>query len=217
MLTLIVIVLLSYLVGSIPTSIIVGKILRGIDIREYGSGNAGATNTFRVLGWKAGVFVIAVDIGKGVFATLVISKLNLTGVPLLASTLLQITAGVSAVCGHIWTVFAGFRGGKGVSTAAGMIIALYPIAFLICIAIFTIVLFTTRYVSVSSMIAAVSLPIVFVVLQQIGHQPVSSPLLVLSLIMAGLIIFTHRANIRRLLNGTENRIRRLRLGRRSDK
>ncbi len=217
MLTLIVIVLLSYLVGSIPTSIIVGKILRGIDIREYGSGNAGATNTFRVLGWKAGVFVIAVDIGKGVFATLVISKLNLTGVPLLASTLLQIIAGVSAVCGHIWTVFAGFRGGKGVSTAAGMIIALYPIAFLICIAIFTIVLFTTRYVSVSSMIAAVSLPIVFVVLQQIGHQPVSSPLLVLSLIMAGLIIFTHRANIRRLLNGTENRIRRLRLGRRSDK
>ncbi|HDI51207.1 MAG TPA: glycerol-3-phosphate 1-O-acyltransferase, partial [Bacteroidetes bacterium] len=161
MLTLIVIVLLSYLVGSIPTSIIVGKILRGIDIREYGSGNAGATNTFRVLGWKAGVFVIAVDIGKGVFATLVISKLNLTGVPLLASTLLQIIAGVSAVCGHIWTVFAGFRGGKGVSTAAGMIIALYPIAFLICIAIFTIVLFTTRYVSVSSMIAAVSLPIVF--------------------------------------------------------
>ena len=217
MLTLIVIVLLSYLVGSIPTSIIVGKILRGIDIREYGSGNAGATNTFRVLGWKAGVFVIAVDIGKGVFATLVISKLNLTGVPLLASTLLQIIAGVSAVCGHIWTVFAGFRGGKGVSTAAGMIIALYPIAFLICIAIFTIVLFTTRYVSVSSMIAAVSLPIVFVVLQQIGHRPVSSPLLVLSLIMAGLIIFTHRANIRRLLNGTENRIRRLRLGRRSDK
>ncbi|MCD6167495.1 glycerol-3-phosphate 1-O-acyltransferase PlsY [bacterium] len=217
MLTLIVIVLLSYLVGSIPTSIIVGKILRGIDIREYGSGNAGATNTFRVLGWKAGVFVIAVDIGKGVFATLVISKLNLTGVPLLASTLLQIIAGVSAVCGHIWTVFAGFRGGKGVSTAAGMIIALYPIAFLICIAIFTIVLFTTRYVSVSSMIAAVSLPIVFVVLQQIGHQPVSSPLLVLSLIMAGLIIFTHRANIRRLLNGTENRIRRLRLGQRSDK
>ena len=217
MLTLIVIVLLSYLVGSIPTSIIVGKILRGIDIREYGSGNAGATNTFRVLGWKAGVFVIAVDIGKGIFATLVISKLNLTGVPLLASTLLQIIAGVSAVCGHIWTVFAGFRGGKGVSTAAGMIIALYPIAFLICIAIFTIVLFTTRYVSVSSMIAAVSLPIVFVVLQQIGHQPVSSPLLVLSLIMAGLIIFTHRANIRRLLNGTENRIQRLRLGRRSDK
>ena len=217
MLTLIVIVLLSYLVGSIPTSIIVGKILRGIDIREYGSGNAGATNTFRVLGWKAGVFVIAVDIGKGVFATLVISKLNLTGVPLLASTLLQIIAGVSAVCGHIWTVFAGFRGGKGVSTAAGMIIALYPIAFLICIAIFTIVLFTTRYVSVSSMIAAVSLPIVFVVLQQIGHRPVSSPLLVLSLIMAGLIIFTHRANIRRLLNGTENRIRRLRLGRRSNK
>jgi len=217
MLTLIVIVLLSYLVGSIPTSIIVGKILRGIDIREYGSGNAGATNTFRVLGWKAGVFVIAVDIGKGVFATLVISKLNLTGVPLLASTLLQIIAGVSAVCGHIWTVFAGFRGGKGVSTAAGMIIALYPIAFLICIAIFTIVLFTTRYVSVSSMIAAVSLPIVFVVLQQIGHQPVSSPLLVLSLIIAGLIIFTHRANIRRLLNGTENRIQRLRLGRRSDK
>ncbi|RKY85404.1 acyl-phosphate glycerol 3-phosphate acyltransferase [candidate division KSB1 bacterium] len=217
MLTLIVIVLLSYLVGSIPTSIIVGKILRGIDIREYGSGNAGATNTFRVLGWKAGVFVIAVDIGKGIFATLVISKLNLTGVPLLASTLLQIIAGVSAVCGHIWTVFAGFRGGKGVSTAAGMIIALYPIAFLICIAIFTIVLFTTRYVSVSSMIAAVSLPIVFVVLQQIGHRPVSSPLLVLSLIMAGLIIFTHRANIRRLLNGTENRIRRLRLGRRSDK
>ncbi|RKY83306.1 acyl-phosphate glycerol 3-phosphate acyltransferase [candidate division KSB1 bacterium] len=217
MLTLIVIVLLSYLVGSIPTSIIVGKILRGIDIREYGSGNAGATNTFRVLGWKAGVFVIAVDIGKGIFATLVISKLNLTGVPLLASTLLQIIAGVSAVCGHIWTVFAGFRGGKGVSTAAGMIIALYPIAFLICIAIFTIVLFTTRYVSVSSMIAAVSLPIVFVVLQQIGHQPVSSPLLVLSLIMAGLIIFTHRANIRRLLNGTENRIRRLRLGRRSNK
>jgi glycerol-3-phosphate acyltransferase PlsY len=196
----------SYLVGSIPTSIIVGKILRGrdFDIRKEGSGNAGGTNVFRVLGWKPGITVMAIDVLKGVLATLLISQWKPFGHIPPNDTVLQILAGLAAVCGHVWTIFAGFRGGKGVGTAGGMIIALYPIAALICFLIFIIVVFFTRYVSLGSIIAAVSLPIL------ISLWPPPPPrdaeaLIAFSLLVSGLIIYTHRSNIRRLLSGTENR------------
>ena len=172
MLSLAVIIILSYVAGSIPTSIIMSKLSRGIDIRDYGSGNAGATNVIRVLGWKIGIVVIIVDVGKGVLATLLISKLRIDPVPI-SHNLVQILAGLSAVLGHIWTIFAGFKGGKGVGTAAGMLFSLYPIAGIICLIVFAVVLLTGRYVSVASMSAAVSLPIVIFILNKFFNYSIS--------------------------------------------
>lgn len=209
MLSLILIIVLSYLAGSIPTSIIMSKLTRGIDIRDHGSGNAGATNVIRVLGWKIGIVVIIVDVGKGVLATLLISKLRIDPMPI-SHNLVQIIAGLSAVLGHIWTIFAGFKGGKGVGTAAGMLFSLYPIAGLICLIIFAIVLLTGRYVSVASMTAAISLPIVIFILNKFCNYSISNELLFFAIFMAFLIVFTHRSNIKRLAKGEENRIKKLR-------
>jgi len=208
MLSVLAILIASYLIGSIPTSIIVSKVFFGFDIRDYGSGNAGGTNAFRVMGWKAGIFVMAVDVLKGVIATYYFSQIRIdpVGIP---QVYLQILAGMAAVFGHIWTIFAGFRGGKGVGTAAGMLIVLYPTAFLICAAVFAVVLLTTRYVSLSSMSAAVTLPVSLAVISAVTGHPLSKPLFVLALIMAALIIYTHRSNIRRLLQGNENRIKKI--------
>jgi glycerol-3-phosphate acyltransferase PlsY len=207
MLTLIAVLLLGYLLGSIPTSIIVGKMLRGwdFDIRNEGSGNAGGTNVFRVLGWKPGLFVMAVDVLKGVAATSWVPIWQPFGSAYVDATVLPILTGLAAVIGHIWTAFAGFRGGKGVGTAGGMIIALYPIAALICLFIFVGVVYATRYVSVGSMTAAVSLPIVLALMQWLFHQEIPDALFQFSLLVSILIIFTHRKNIRRLMEGTENR------------
>ncbi len=204
MLTLLTIIAASYLLGSFPTSIIFGKLFRGIDIRNYGSGNAGGTNAFRVMGWKIGISVMLIDLAKGLIATVLVSQIRIDAISL-APVYLQIIAGFSAVIGHIWTIFAGFHGGKGVGTAAGMLIGLYPIAFIFIFIIFLIVLFTTRYVSVSSMTAAISLPIVLLILDTLG-RPYKPPLMVLSIIIAILIIFTHRSNIKRLMAGNENRV-----------
>jgi glycerol-3-phosphate acyltransferase PlsY len=207
MLSLIVIIFLSYLAGSIPTSIIMSKLTRGIDIRDHGSGNAGATNVIRVLGWKIGIVVIIVDVGKGVLATLLISKLRIDPVPI-SHNLVQIIAGLSAVLGHIWTIFAGFKGGKGVGTAAGMLFSLYPVAGIICLVIFAIVLLGGRYVSLASMTAAISLPIVILILNKFFNYSISNELLYFAIFMAHLIVFTHRSNIKRLIKGEENRIKK---------
>ena len=208
MLSLIVIMLLSYLAGSIPTSIILAKWLCGIDIRDYGSGNAGGTNTIRVLGWKIGVVVIIVDVGKGVLATLLVSQLRIEPLPL-SQDLVRIIAGSSAITGHIWTIFARFRGGKGVGTGAGMLFSLYPAAGFICLVIFAGVLLTVRIVSVSSMTAAVSLPIVILILDGLMKNSISNELFYFSLLAAVLILFTHRSNIKRLLKGEEKRFKRI--------
>jgi len=208
MLSIITIIFLSYLAGSIPTSIIMSKLTRGIDIRDYGSGNAGATNVIRVLGWKIGIIVIIVDVGKGVLATLLISKLRIDPIPT-SDNLVQIIAGLSAILGHIWTIFAGFKGGKGVGTAAGMLFSLYPVAGVICLVVFLVVLFTGRYVSVSSMTAAISLPIVILILNNFFNYSVSNELFYFAILMAALIVFTHRSNIKRLTRGEENRIKKI--------
>ncbi len=208
MLSLIAIIILSYLAGSIPTSIIMSKLTRGIDIRDYGSGNAAATNVIRVLGWKIGIIVIIVDVGKGIFATLLISKLRIDPAPI-SHNLVQIMAGLSAVLGHIWTIFAGFKGGKGVGTAAGMLFSLYPVAGVICLIIFLVVLSTGRYVSVSSMTAAISLPIVILILNKFFKYSISKELFYFAIFMAALIVFTHRSNIKRLIRGEENRIKKI--------
>ncbi|MFQ5629227.1 MAG: glycerol-3-phosphate 1-O-acyltransferase PlsY [bacterium] len=194
----------GYLLGSFPTAIIMGKALQGIDIREHGSGNAGGTNVFRVLGWKPGVAVIVIDMLKGLAATVFAAKIALTDLPF-EPIYLQLIAGCSAIIGHIWTVFAGFQGGKGVGTAAGMIFGLFPIAASICLAIFLIIAFSTRYVSLASITAAVALPIILFSLSRLFAMAPPPPLFVLSILLAVLIVYTHRSNIKRLINGTENR------------
>ena len=208
MFSLVLIILFAYLVGSFPTSIVVGRMTQRIDIREYGSKNAGGTNAFRVLGWKAGLFVAVVDILKGVLATLLIAKIRVDPL-MLDYELVQIIAGTFAVIGHIWTVLAKFKGGKGVATGAGLIIALFPWASLICFIIFAALVLTTRYVSLGSIIATSSLPFVLLTFDRMFGKSVSTSLLTFSILISGLIIFTHRSNIRRLINGTENRFEKL--------
>lgn len=208
MFSLVLIILFAYLVGSFPTSIVVGRMTQRIDIREHGSKNAGGTNAFRVLGWKAGLFVVVVDILKGVLATLLIAKIRVDPL-MLDYELVQIIAGTFAVIGHIWTVLAKFKGGKGVATGAGLIIALFPWASLICFIIFAALVLTTRYVSLGSIIATSSLPFVLLTFDRMFGKSVSTSLLTFSILISGLIIFTHRSNIRRLINGTENRFEKL--------
>ena len=198
-------VLISYLAGSIPTAIIYGKLTRGIDIRQHGSGNAGATNVFRVLGWKAGVLVLLIDMAKGLVATLWIYKIG-TGSFIGDPELLKILAGLSAVFGHIWTVFAGFKGGKGVGTGAGMIIGLVPGAVLVAVVVFVLVVAITRWVSLGSILASLTIPIFLIIKRFVLTLPVSNTLLIFGLLIPALIIFTHRSNIKRLLNGTENKL-----------
>lgn len=220
-----IIIILSYLVGSIPTSIIYSKYVRGIDIRQYGSGNAGGTNVFRVLGWKPGVGVILFDGLKGYFAVAVIARLYydpiLPGSSVLIEefTLVQIIAGASAILGHIWTLFAGFKGGKGIATAAGMMVGIAPIEFAVSLAVFTIVLLSSRFVSLGSICAAIAFPLTLVFRWNIFHAEIRdySTLVYFSIAIAGLLIFTHRSNIKRLLQGTENRLTRIPLLQKSTK
>lgn len=214
MLNLLVIVLLSYLVGSIPTSIIVSKLAKGIDIRNYGSGNAGGTNVFRVLGWKLGITTILLDAVKGAIAVIVVARLYFGAFPFANSTpfddftLIQIIAGVSAVIGHIWTVFAGFKGGKGIATALGFLITIITVDMLFAVAVFVIVVSFSRYISLGSITAAVSVPLILIIRENVfgvdipGYHTILPFCIAISL----LVIYTHRANLSRLLKGNENRI-----------
>jgi acyl phosphate:glycerol-3-phosphate acyltransferase len=203
------ILLLSYLIGSFPTSIVVGKLFFKKDIREYGSGNAGGTNTVRVFGWAAGVPVILIDIAKGAAAVLWISQIRIfdTGsADLFSAAAVAFAAGAAAVCGHIWSVFAVFRGGKGVATAAGMIAALYPIGFGAALIVFAAVVALTGIVSAASIAAAVLFPVILLVVDGAGVSQVPPLLLWMSIPIALLILFTHRKNIGRLLRGEEKRL-----------
>jgi len=211
MISLLLILVLSYLIGSVPASIIAGKILKGIDVRDYGSGNAGGTNAFRVLGWRAGLGVSLFDIAKGSVAVLVISRLRIDGLPFESIALVQILAGVCAILGHSFTIFAGFRGGKGVATGAGMIAALYPVAFIFCLLVFALLVFSTGIVSLASISAALALPIILVVVRSFFGQAIDPALLIFSIIIPFFIIFTHRTNIRRLIKGEEKRFENIAL------
>lgn len=209
-----IIIVLSYLVGSIPTSLVYSRYVKGIDIRKFGSGNAGGTNVFRVLGWKPGVGVIIADILKGFIAVAVIARLYydpiLPGGALLIEefTLVQIIAGLSAILGHVWTVFAGFKGGKGIATAAGMLIGIAPIEFTVSLVVFTIVLISSRFVSLGSISAAVAFPLTLVFRWNVFDANIQNYwiLIYFSVGVAVLLIYTHRSNIGRLLKGTENRL-----------
>jgi len=193
----------AYLLGSIPSSAIAGR-LAGVDLRRHGSGNLGFTNVLRVLGARAAAPVLIVDAGKGVAAVLIARHAGSPGWPLGPETT-ALLAGLAAIAGHIWSVFARFRGGKGVATAAGVFGALAPLAACVSIAVWLAVVLTTRYVSLASIAAAVLLPIAIAVSRAASGAPQAVPLLVASIVIAALVVVTHRANIGRLMNGTENR------------
>ena len=202
---------ICYLIGSFPTSILVSYFLKKIDIREHGSHNAGATNVFRVLGWKPGIFVIVVDVFKGWLPTYFVADSFYNSFPenIFELGLIKILFGFAAVLGHSYTIFANFQGGKGVGTLLGMLIALFPIAIPLCMLIFLFSLIITGYVSVGSILASIFLPISLITLPLIGVTPPSLSLIIFSLLIPFFVIFTHRSNITRLRAGNENKFEKL--------
>ncbi|MCK5077571.1 MAG: glycerol-3-phosphate 1-O-acyltransferase PlsY, partial [Calditrichia bacterium] len=191
--------------GSIPTAIIVSKYIMKKDVREHGSKNAGATNVFRVLGWKPGLFVLLFDIAKGLIATILIYKLFPVDFNI-APVYLKMIAGISAVFGHIWTVFAKFKGGKGVATGAGMLIGLAPKVVFVCILIFIMTVALTKMVSAGSIVAAISFFLVLLFDKFVMGRPVEIGMLVFGFFVAVLITYTHRSNLIRIFKGEENKI-----------
>ncbi len=190
----------AYLLGSIPTSVWVGKYFFKIDVREHGSGNAGATNTLRVLGYKTAIPVLLFDIFKGFIAVYVFYWIVPSSFLPDKRTYLAIAVGLLAVLGHIYSVFLRFGGGKGVATFAGVGFALSPLALLICFFVFLAILLATRYVSLGSIVTAISYPIINALLYQ------DTALVVLGIITAVAIVFTHTKNIGRLLRKEESKI-----------
>ena len=195
-------IITAYLIGSIPTALIISKSIFDIDIREYGSGNMGATNTFRVLGPKYGTIVMAGDMLKGIFAVTLYNLVPYYLTNELDRTNLMIGLGMAAVAGHIYPVWAQFRGGKGVATLFGMLLAIQPMVAVSCVGVFLLVLFLTRYVSLSSILASVALPIC--VLWIYNEKEVFYR--VFAVAVAALVVLTHQKNIGRLIKGNESRV-----------
>jgi glycerol-3-phosphate acyltransferase PlsY len=195
--------LAAYLIGAIPTAVWVGKTFYGIDVRQHGSGNAGATNTFRVLGKKPGAFVMAVDIFKGWAATSLAHVLVMYGaIEADKLILFEMIMGVLAVLGHIFPVYVGFKGGKGVATLMGMVLAIHLEAALVCLGIFIVVLLISKYVSLGSMIAAIAFPLLLL----LPHFHPDEPLLIVfGFVLSLMVVLTHKKNINRLLQGQESK------------
>jgi glycerol-3-phosphate acyltransferase PlsY len=198
----ILLIIVAYLIGSIPTSVWVSKHFFGIDIREYGSGNAGATNTFRVLGSKWGSFVMLVDVIKGVVATslYLLHPHYLTNE--LHRTNFMLGLGMASILGHIFPIWANFKGGKGVATLLGMAVAIQPVVAACCIGVFLIVLFLTRFVSLSSMLAGVA----FMVFILFIFNEQETFYRIFAVMVALMVVLTHQKNIGRILNGTESKV-----------
>ena len=194
-------VVLAYLAGSIPSAVWAGKLFHGIDVREHGSGNAGATNTIRVLGWKTGIPVLIFDLFKGWLAVMLPEFLDAAPEGSEPMMVLQIVCGMAAILGHVFPLFAGFRGGKGVATTFGVLLALHPLLTLTCAGIFLLVLFISGYVSLSSMTAVAMFPILLVTV----FRTPSTLLIMFSIVVAVAVIITHAKNIRRLLRGEEKK------------
>jgi len=194
-------VILAYLAGSVPSAVWAGKIFHGIDVRDHGSGNAGATNTVRVLGWKTGIPVLLFDLFKGWLAAMLPRFLNAAPDSSELMMMLQISCGLAAIIGHVFPLFAGFRGGKGVATTFGILLALHPLLTLTCAGIFLLVLFISGYVSLGSMIAVAMFPVLLLTL----FRTSSNLLIVFSIVVAVAVIITHSKNIKRLLKGEEKK------------
>ncbi|PHR42573.1 MAG: acyl-phosphate glycerol 3-phosphate acyltransferase [Fluviicola sp.] len=194
--------LIAYLLGSIPTSVWVGKAKFNVDVRQHGSNNAGATNTFRVLGKKAGTFVLIIDICKGAIAVLLP---YITGFAEWKSDELihlQLVTGVLAVVGHIFPLFAGFNGGKGVATSLGVIIGIHPPAAIICIIVFLIFFILSSFVSLGAILGAISFPLSINLI--FGNENLS--LMIFSILLASAVVVAHHKNIRRIIDGNENKM-----------
>ncbi len=194
--------IMAYLVGSIPTAVWVGKYFYDVDVREYGSKNSGATNTFRVLGAAAGLPVLLLDVLKGFLAVKVATLLLIYPVGSDQFYNLELAMAMAVLSGHIFPVFAGFRGGKGVATMLGIVFALHAHAALVCIGIFILVLLVSRYVSLSSIVTGIAFPFVIMLIYHNSVVMVN----MFAVIMAVVILLTHQKNIERLLRGEENKL-----------
>ncbi|WP_207513560.1 glycerol-3-phosphate 1-O-acyltransferase PlsY [Longitalea luteola] len=197
-------IVIAYLIGSIPTAVWVSKAFFGIDIREYGSGNAGATNTFRVLGSRWGTFVMIIDMLKGVAATslYILLPYYMSGGNEWDRTNFMVGLGLAAVLGHIFPIWADFRGGKGVATLFGMILAIQPVVAVLCVGIFLLVLYLTRFVSLSSILASIAFAVFILVIFN-EKEPLYRAF---AIAVALLVVLTHQKNISRLLRGSESKV-----------
>jgi glycerol-3-phosphate acyltransferase PlsY len=214
----------SYLLGAVPFSLVVAR-ARGVDLRQHGSGNAGATNAFRVMGAGPGLLVFLLDFGKGLAAVVLVSRLADVGAvveagwlgsrPDLAAAWTATIAGTAAMLGHVFTVwgrllFGSWKGGKGVATGAGMLVGLAPIAIGLAAVVFGVVMALTRYVSLGSILGALSLPVTLVALHVGLDWRSPPPVWIFAVVVPAFILWTHRANVRRLLDGTESKMGRSR-------
>jgi glycerol-3-phosphate acyltransferase PlsY len=190
----------AYIIGSIPTAYIFGRVLKGIDIREYGSGNIGATNVFRVIGKGPGIAVLVIDIIKGFICATYLASGFLYLAPVTRPELYRILAGLSAIAGHNWTLFLKFKGGKGVAASAGVVIGLIPKIFWLGFLVWLITFFITGFVSLGSIVAAISIPIFTLAFGEPAEIVIFMCLLCL------IIVYKHKQNIRRLTRGEEKRI-----------
>ncbi len=188
------IILGCYLLGSIPFGYIAGKLFKKIDIRELGSGNIGATNVFRILGPSLASLVLIVDIGKGIFSIYLVQYFNIDNLLILT------IAGLAVICGHDWSLFLGFKGGKGIATTFGVIFALNPIISILAIVVWVVVMIITRYASLSSILAVISIMIFTILFKQPYEYIIFSAIIIL------LSIFKHKENIKRLRSGNERKI-----------
>ncbi len=200
---IVIVILCAYVVGSIPTAVWVGKVFFKLDVREHGSKNAGATNAIRVFGWKAGLPVFLFDVFKGWLAVMLSSFLLANQLDADQLVFLKIGSAAAVVLGHVFPLFAGFRGGKGVATLLGVGIALYPVTVWAVLAVFALVLLISGYVSLGSISGAVLFPLLDILV----FKQENIWLIGLSILVAIFIPVTHRKNIRRLLNGEESKFR----------
>ncbi len=200
MLYFIIAVILAYLIGSIPTAYIVTYFKKGVDIRNYGSGNVGATNTLRVLGKGMGALVLAADMAKGILCVTLLPQIFYTNQPDTSIYTFKALLAVVAACGHIWTVFLKFKGGKGVATTCGIILALATPAALLSFLIWILTVIFSKYVSLASLVMMAALPFLMLAFKQ------PTPYFYLSILLFVIITYTHRDNVKRLIAGTENKI-----------
>ena len=198
--------LIAYLLGSVSGSLLLGQ-MRGVDIRELGSGNAGGTNALRTQGWRFAVAVMAIDLGKAVLAVGVLPDLDLPLIgirPRLDRDWLAVTCATAVVVGHVYPLWYDFRGGKGAATLIGAVAVLAPAALIPVLAVWLVTVMLTGFVGLGTMLGSLALPVYFAT-----QQPVEAALLTFGIVMAGFVIYTHRANLARMLAGNESRARRL--------
>jgi len=197
----IVLLVFSYLLGSIPTSVWIGKVFYNLDVREHGSGNAGATNTFRVLGKAAGIPVLIIDVLKGWVSVMLAVWFLVPGDSPVLFENFRVLCGTAAVLGHVFPLFAGFKGGKGVATLLGVAAGMQPVAAMLCIALFLLVLLLTKYVSLGSILASLFYGLFLLLVDKVHHDAT----IIFAIMIPVLVILTHTKNIRRLIEGNESR------------